>query len=108
MNINSQSLIGSWERIQENGVIKQSALDHALSNNLPNIISHKKIHNTFSDHAAIVIDIAARKQKNKKMVINFMHLDKTIYRTVFDDFCAVQNRRHRTTALPDEFPHRRF
>ena len=55
----------TWQRIQENGVIKRSALDHTLTNNISSIINHKKLDITYSDHSAIFIDIQAWKQKVK-------------------------------------------
>ena len=57
----------TWERLQVNGLIKKSSLDHALSTNLPSILGHRKIKITYSDHSAILIDILA---KNRKSSIN--------------------------------------
>ena len=50
----------TWERVQENGLIKKSSLDHAISSNLSSISSHKKIKTTYSDHCAIMIDIITK------------------------------------------------
>ena len=59
----------TWKRVQENGVIKQSALDHLLTNNSSSIINNKKVKVTYSDHSAIWADIATSKQKVKKQKI---------------------------------------
>ena len=60
----------TWQRLQENGIVKESALDHLLSNHLSSISDQKKVYVTFSDHCAIVTDIIARKQKVKKLQIS--------------------------------------
>ena len=60
----------TWQRLQENGIVKESARDHLLSNHLSSISDLKKVYVTFSDHCAIVTDIIARKQKVKKLQIS--------------------------------------
>ena len=59
----------TWRRLQENGVIKQSALDHLLTNNINSIINNKKLDITFSDHSVILTDIATSKQQVRKQKI---------------------------------------
>ena len=66
----------TWRRLQENGVIKQSALDHLLTNNIDNIINSKRVDVTFSDHSAILADIATSKEKVKKLKITSRDLRK--------------------------------
>ena len=66
----------TWKRIQENGVIKQSALDHLLTNQASSIINNKTIKVTYSDHSAILADIATSKQKARKLKITSRDLRK--------------------------------
>ena len=66
----------TWKRVQENGVIKQSALDHLLTNNTSSITSNKKGKVTYSDHSVIWADIATSKQKAKKQKVTSRDLRK--------------------------------
>ena len=55
----------TWRRIID-GKIKESSLDHLITNNPNTIANHKTVDVGFSDHSAIVADIAIVKQKVKK------------------------------------------
>ena len=57
-------------------MIKQSALDHLLTNQASSIINNKTIKVTYSDHSAILADVATSKQKAKKQKVTRRDLRK--------------------------------
>ena len=74
-----QSLIGrnglqliefgvTWQRCQENGMVKSSSLDHCLTNIPSQIQNFRKEDVTFSDHSAIIVDLTMDMKKIKKQI----------------------------------------
>ena len=56
----------TWQRIFSDGTIKESSLDHLVTNNPNSVVNWKNVEVTFSDHSLIIAELALVKQKIKK------------------------------------------